>query len=89
MRLIDADKLQGQICKEMCECRYEECEGGCDYDHFISSAPSMDAQALEKYNDQKKILDYTCSSCRWRVEKQKCGCCIRNQHIKDYWEESK
>ena len=45
MRLIDADSLQRRICGAKCGCEYEDCgnEGDCGYDHFIFTAPTIDA----------------------------------------------
>ena len=45
MRLIDADSLQRRICGAKCGCEYEDCgnEGDCGYDHFISTALTIDA----------------------------------------------
>ena len=45
MRLIDADALQRRICGAKCGCEYEDCgnEGDCGYDHFIFTAPTIDA----------------------------------------------
>ena len=45
MRLIDADSLQRRICGAKCGCEYEDCwnEEGCVYDHFICTAPTIDA----------------------------------------------
>ena len=44
-RLIDADALQRRICGAKCGCEYEDCgnEGDCEYDHFISNAPTINA----------------------------------------------
>ena len=45
MRIIDADSLQRRICGAKCGCEYEDCgsEGDCGYDHFIFTAPTIDA----------------------------------------------
>ena len=45
MRIIDADALQRRICGAKCGCEYEDCgnEGDCGYDHFISTALTIDA----------------------------------------------
>ena len=60
MRLIDADALQRRICGAKCGCEYEDCgnEGDCGYDHFISSAPAVDAVPVVRC--EKCVLHGNC-----------------------------
>ena len=55
MRLIDADALQRRICGAKCGCEYEDCgnEGDCGYDHFIFTAPTIDAVPVVRCRDCK------------------------------------
>ena len=59
MRLIDADALQRRICGAKCGCEYEDCgnEGDCGYDHFIFSAPTVDAVPVVRCRECKHHRD--------------------------------
>lgn len=60
MRLIDADALQRRICGANCGCEYEDCgnEGDCGYDHFIFTAPTIDAALVVRC--EKCVLHGNC-----------------------------
>jgi hypothetical protein len=67
-RMINADLLQKRICGAKCGCEYEDCgcEGDCIFDHFISSAPTVDAVEVvygrwEKHSQSDEV--YICSEC--------------------------
>ena len=74
-RLIDADALQRKICDAKCGCEYEDCgnEGDCEFDHFISWAPKVEAEPVRhgKWIEHKwaeescdgLISNYECSEC--------------------------
>lgn len=55
MRPIDADALQRRICGAKCGCEYEDCwnEGDCGYDHFIFTAPTIDAVPVVRCRECK------------------------------------
>lgn len=57
MRLVDADALQRRICGAKCGCEYEDCgsEGDCGYDHFIFTAPTIDAVPVVRCRDCKHL----------------------------------
>ena len=57
MRLIDADALQRRICGAKCGCEYEDCgnEGDCGYDHFIFTAPTIDAVPVVRCRECKHL----------------------------------
>ena len=59
MRLIDADSLQRRICGAKCGCEYEDCgnEGDCGYDHFIFTAPTIDAVPVVRCRECKHHHD--------------------------------
>ena len=59
MRLIDADALQRRICGAKCGCEYEDCcnEGDCGYDHFIFTAPTINAVPVVRCRDCKHHRD--------------------------------
>ena len=60
MRLIDADSLQRRICGAKCGCEYEDCgsEGDCGHDHFIFTAPTIDAVPVVRC--EKCVLHGNC-----------------------------
>ena len=60
MRIIDADALQRRICGAKCGCEYEDCgnEGDCGYDHFISTALTIDAVPVVRC--EKCVLHGNC-----------------------------
>lgn len=62
MRMIDADSLQSRICGAKCGCEYEDCgnEGDCGYDHFISTALTIDAVPVVRC---KKCIHYEMGVC--------------------------
>ena len=75
MRLIDADSLQRRICGAKCGCEYEDCgnEGDCGYDHFIFTAPTIDAVPVVR-----------CRECKYRFKNNghnKDGCPIIDANI--------
>ena len=75
MRLIDADALQRRICGAKCGCEYEDCgnEGDCGYDHFIFTAPTIDAVPVVR-----------CRECKYRFKNNghnKDGCPIIDANI--------
>lgn len=57
MRLVDADALQRRICGAKCGCEYEDCcnEGDCGYDHFIFTAPTIDAVPVVRCRECKHL----------------------------------
>ena len=58
MRIIDADALQRRICGAICGCEYEDCgnEGDCGYDHFISTALTIDAVPVVRCRECKNYV---------------------------------
>ena len=75
MRLIDVDALQRRICGAKCGCEYEDCgnEGDCGYDHFIFTAPTIDAVPVVR-----------CRECKYRFKNNghdKSGCPIIDANI--------
>lgn len=72
VRLIDANALQGRICKAKCNREYEDCrdEGDCEFDFFIFWAPTIDPESLRPKSEwiaYHNIFDgyehHRCSHC--------------------------
>ena len=41
MRMIDADTLLDEICRDQCERKYNDCDGTCEIAAYVVNAPTV------------------------------------------------
>ena len=81
MRLIDADLLIAEICKDECERKYCDCDYTCSYIAPVVNAPTVEAvplDALCEWLGSQGML----APCYFEQECDKC-------ELKAYWRQKK
>lgn len=78
-RLIDADALLDEICRDQCERKHKDCDSTCELAAYVVNAPTIGeemAEALDCYRRYHACLggiECEQTKCKWRCDGRAIG----------------